>query len=287
MQEPKIGLALGGGGALGTAHVGVLRSLTAHSIPVSAIAGTSAGAIIGAFHAFGISDETTVTHLSRISWRTVAHFSFSKFGLLSNEPLGAILHNAFDDARIEDSHIPFAITATDIATGELVVFKSGPLIPALLATSCIPGIFTPVTIDGRMLVDGGLMNNLPITVLPSLGADVLIGVNVIPRFPDNPPTNWFDVVNRAYDIATRERYGDTEHANVVIHPDMSAFSYSSLNHLPQMVAEGTRATDEHIEHIRTEIIKCRAHHHATATKHEHLTHHKPTFVDKVKKFFSL
>lgn len=253
MREPKIGLALSGGAALGAAHVGALQSLTAHKIPLSYITGTSAGAIVGAFHAFGIPEEKTIEHIANMSWRSVGRLSFSKYGLLSNDALGNILHDALGDPRIEDAHIPLSILAVDITTGEPIVFREGPLIPPLLASSCIPGIFAPVTIDGRMLVDGGLINNFPLSELDVHGMDIRVGVNVIPNTPTHPPANWFDIVNRSFDIISHNRYSDVRKGDIIIRPDLAEFSYSSLSQAPRMIAEGRRATDQQINSIREAV----------------------------------
>lgn len=253
MHTPKIGLALSGGAALGAAHIGVMQSLSAHNIPISCVAGTSAGAIIGALHAFNVSPERTIERLSHISWRSVGRLAVSKYGFISNDALGDVLQDLLGSPNIEDARIPLSVAATDITHGELVTFREGPLIPALLASSCIPGIFSPVVIGDRMLVDGGLINNFPVSELHELGADITIGVNVIPRTDGQQPTNWFDVMNRSFDIISQGRYRDVDEQDIIIRPNLSAYSYSSLNQALAIIAEGRRATDHTIDRIHEAI----------------------------------
>ena len=278
MREPKIGLALSGGASFGAAHVGVLQSFSEHNIPISCIAGTSAGAIVGALHAFGISEERTIERVANMSWRSVARLSLSKYSFISNDALGDILHDMLGDPRIEDAHIPLAIMATDITSGELVVFREGPVVPALLASSCIPGIFSPVNFNGRMLVDGGLINNLPLSQLAPMGADIEIGVNVIPSLPDHPPANWFDIMNRSFYILSKGRYADATDNHIVIQPDLAHYSYSSLGQATPMIAEGRRAADKEISRILEAI---------DAFKQERgvaLLENKPSLLERAQSF---
>ncbi|OGT21043.1 MAG: hypothetical protein A2V90_07415 [Gammaproteobacteria bacterium RBG_16_57_12] len=211
-EHPKIGLVLGGGGARGAAHVGVLKVLEANHIPIDYIVGTSMGAIIGGLYAAGLSPETIEAQLQTIDWTAVLRDKPSRSemafplkwmeydfpvkleagyrqgrilfprGLIAGQQLGIILETlAFPRSHIKDFDqlpIPFRAVATDMETGEMVVLDHGNLPAAMRASVSVPGAFAPEEIDGRLLVDGGLVNEVPIDVARQLGADILIVVNV-------------------------------------------------------------------------------------------------------------
>jgi len=183
-EGPKIGLALASGGARGSAHAGVLKVLEREGIKVSAVAGTSIGAMVGGAYAAGapvewIEREWLNTNLPRM----VRNFfpTFPRAGLSSGGELRKYLKSVFGDLRIENLKIPFAAVATDVDTGEAVVLREGPLVDALRASTAIPGIFFPVKWKGRILVDGGLVEPLPVRVCRELGAEIVIAVDITPK----------------------------------------------------------------------------------------------------------
>jgi NTE family protein len=180
----KIGIALGSGGARGSAHTGVLNVLDREGIPVSVVSGSSIGALVGAAHAVGLPVE----QVEREWLVTDAHRLFRSFlptfpraGLSSGTELKKILTDVLGEVRIEDLPIPYAAVACDIDTGETVVLKDGPLIDAVRASTAIPGIFQPVRRDGRLLIDGGLVDPVPVRTCRDLGADFVIAVDITPR----------------------------------------------------------------------------------------------------------
>ncbi len=180
-HPPRIGLALGSGGARGWAHVGVLQRLREMGVPVACVAGTSIGAIMGAAFAGGRID--VVEDLSRVlDWRRVAtlflEVSFPRGGLVSGKRIQQLLQDIVGVTRIEELAIPFAAVAADLRSEEQVVLSSGSLVDALRASIAIPGIFTPAHHDGQDLIDGGTVNPLPIDVARLLGAEVVIAVDI-------------------------------------------------------------------------------------------------------------
>ena len=183
-EGPRIGLALASGGARGSAHVGVLKVLEREGIKVSAIAGSSIGAMVGGAYAAGASVERIEQEwLNTDLPKVVRSFlpTFPRAGLSSGGELRKYLKSMFGDLRIEDLEIPFAAVACDLDTGETVVLREGPLVDALRASSAIPGIFFPVRWGRRILVDGGLVEPLPVRVCRELGAEIVIGVDIVPR----------------------------------------------------------------------------------------------------------
>ena len=189
-KDVKVGLALGSGGARGAAHTGVLKVLKREGISVSAIAGSSIGSLIGAAHAVGIPVEEVerewlATDLPRIFRGFLP--TFPRAGLSSGSELRKMLADLLGDVLIEDLPIPYAAVACDIDTGEPFVFRDGSLLDAVRASTAIPGIFHPVRWRTRLLVDGGLVDPVPVDVCRSLGADIVVAVDITPRpIPTTP-----------------------------------------------------------------------------------------------------
>ncbi|MCC7271037.1 MAG: patatin-like phospholipase family protein [Alphaproteobacteria bacterium] len=176
----KLGLALGSGSARGLAHIGVLRALREVGIEVDVVAGTSIGALVGAVDAAGKLDMLAAT-FQRFDWRRMASYFdvvLPRSGLLDGAKIGALVRAHVPPENISALSKPFAAVATDLASGEEVVIRSGDVIEAVRASISVPGIFTPVRWNGRILVDGGLVNPVPITAARSLGADVVIAVDL-------------------------------------------------------------------------------------------------------------
>ncbi|OEK00768.1 hypothetical protein BFP97_04265 [Roseivirga sp. 4D4] len=175
----KVGLALSGGGARGFAHFGVLKALEELGVEVHAISGTSAGSIVGAFHAFGFEVEVAKHLVSKTNLFKVVWPAFSWKGVFSMSRSEEIFKKHFPKDDFSATKIPLQIVATNLNTGRPEVFKEGSLIKPMMASCCIPFIFDPVRIGKSVFVDGGLVNNLPTETLRD-ECDVVIGVNVSP-----------------------------------------------------------------------------------------------------------
>ena len=177
--SPRIGLALGGGSARGWAHVGVLRGLERRGIKPDVVCGTSAGALVGAAYALGRLDDLE-TWLALLEWRDVV--GYLDFTLLGGVIKGRRLFDFFaqhvEDRKIEDLPIPFAAVATDLANGSEVWLRKGSIFEAVRASLSVPAFLRPVQVDGRWLIDGGLVNPVPVTLCHALGADLVIAVDV-------------------------------------------------------------------------------------------------------------
>ena len=179
-SPPKIGLALSGGAARGIAHVGVLRAFIENNIRIDCIAGTSAGSIVAGAYATGMPIEDIAEFGRRLRWRDIGRVTMSRLGIQSNERLEQYLRTRLPITRFEDLSMPFAAVATDLKTNAAVVMKDQGDIPFAIRASCtIPGWYVPVIDDkGRQLVDGGLVAVIPAVVTRSLGADIVIAVDV-------------------------------------------------------------------------------------------------------------
>src|SRR5947208_5422429 len=158
---PRIGLALGGGFARGIAHIGVLKVLEEEDIPISFVAGTSVGALVGAAYCGGISPAELEQIGARVRFKHFASWTLSRYGFASNQRMIGFLSSILKVRTFEELHIPLAVTATDFSTGDGVVFHSGPLVDPVLASCASPVMFLLVTLRGRLLVDGMLAHAVP------------------------------------------------------------------------------------------------------------------------------
>ena len=179
-SPPKIGLALSGGAARGMAHVGVLRAFAENHVPIDCIAGTSAGSIVGGAYAAGMPIDEIAELGRKLRWRHIGRVTMSRLGVKSNERLERYMRARLPITKFEDLPIPFAAVATDLKTNTAVVMKGKGDVPFAIRASCtIPGWYVPVTDDhGRQLVDGGLVAVVPSVATRSLGADLVIAVDV-------------------------------------------------------------------------------------------------------------
>jgi len=243
--EPrKLGLALGGGATLGAAHIGVLKALEERSIDIHCISGTSIGAYIGALYAFGVSLADIEKEITGLDWLDISSFSLVKlkFGLLSNDKLGDSLEKLLGEVRMEDAKIPLAIVATDIASCKKAVLTRCALSQAVMASTCVPGIFSPIDIDDQMLVDGGLVENVPISPLSDLGANFTVGVDLSVHRSYRKPEDLIDVLINSMDIAidnaTRLQTSD---ADLVITPELRAYSRTDSEQVSDLVDAGFKA----------------------------------------------
>ena len=179
--RPRVGLALGAGGARGWAHLGVLRRLDELGVPIDCVAGTSAGALVGAVYLAGRLDLLEALS-RRLDWRQMARLffevNFPRAGLLTGRPVERFLQEVIGVDRIEALDRPFAAVATDLLGHREVVFTRGGLVDAIRASISIPGVFTPARCGDRDLVDGALVNPLPVSVLRAMGAARIIAVDV-------------------------------------------------------------------------------------------------------------
>lgn len=179
-SRPRVGVALGSGSARGLAHIGVLRAIVDAGLPVDAVAGTSMGAFVGAIFAAG-QLERLEAEFSEFDWGSIASLldpAFPRSGLMHGRKIGEFMRAHVHTANVEDLPIPFRALATDIANGQPVAIAAGDLIEAVRASIAVPGIFTPVRSQGRVLVDGGLVNPVPVSAARAMGVDVVIAVDL-------------------------------------------------------------------------------------------------------------
>lgn len=235
------GLALGGGAVLGAAHVGVLRALTELHIPVSMISGTSIGAFIAALHAFGKSWQEIQNIALDLDWIDLSALALSQCGLLSNKKFGAVVTELLGHKNIEDAPISLSMVATDISTGKKVVLAKGDVAAAVMASSAIPGIFKPVQYSESLLVDGVLVENVPVSPLIDRGAASIICVDLLAQHAFKKPDNIVGLLlNAFYTTITNTTAMQTETADVCISPDLSEFNLIDFCQIPDIIEVGYR-----------------------------------------------
>ena len=239
----KIGVALGGGAAKGVAHIGVLKALEDAQVYINYIAGTSVGAMIAALYAFNVNIETIGDLARRLTMSKVTSFKLNKTGFFSTESLKDLMLEYVGDVNIEDAAIPLSIVATDINSGEEIILTTGSVADAVCASAAIPGIYIPVEINGRTLVDGGLVQNVPIEALQAAGAGVTIAshLNSVSHYSDI--THVLDVMRNAFEIAVSQHTQDQlKEADLLISMDLSDFSLrDNTERYDELFAIGHRA----------------------------------------------
>ena len=275
-HRPRIGLALSGGGALGLAEIGVIQWMEENHIPVDRIAGTSMGSIIGAMYATGMSPEEIEKFAENLDWDaaflpepTYSQLSYrrkqDRRDFLIDAPLG-LKHglngpNGFNPgqgvgllldrmafpesgvASFDDLPIPFRCVATDMLSGEGVVLRDGSLSQAVRASAAIPGVFTPVELDGRVLADGGMVQNIPVETVLSMDADAVVAVELrLPPADRAQLDSLAGVLSRAVDVMiTQNEHRSLKLANATVSVDMRGFSASDYSHVKELIKLGYKA----------------------------------------------
>ncbi|MGA3294120.1 MAG: patatin-like phospholipase family protein [Candidatus Acidiferrales bacterium] len=241
-ERPKIGLALGGGFARGIAHIGVLRVLEAHDIPIDFIAGTSVGALIAATYASGTSLVDMERQASETHFSDFGRWTLSRMGMASNERIEDFLHKFTPAREFSEMKIPLSVVATDLISGESVHFTEGEIAPALRASCAYPGLFLPVQYHGRILVDGFLTETVPSPAAREMGAEAVIGVHLEPGLLDAKPRNTIEVISRSFSIIqTAATQSWRTVTNVLLEPDVHHVLWDDFAKTPQLVAAGESA----------------------------------------------
>ncbi len=253
-QRPRVGLALSGGMARGFAHIGVLRVLEEHHIPVDYIAGTSAGSIVAAGYAAGMSVDE-VAQISRgLRWKDVGRVTLSRLGVQSNARLEEFVRARLPVKRFEELRIPLAVVATDLRTGSAVIMTEGDVAFAVRASCALPGWYVPVTDDhGRQLVDGGLVANIPTAAVRALGADLVIAVDVNSEGAKfiGPPQSIIGVLLQSIMVVQRTAALHQLHdADVVVMPKTGHIRWDEMQRADDLITIGEQAARPTVERIK-------------------------------------
>ena len=256
---PVIAFALGGGAARGFAHVGVLNVLERNGIHADLVVGTSAGSLAGALYAAGLRGQRLEEEALQLERETFTDFGFPDRGLIRGERLQQYVNEAVGGLPLEDLPTRFAAVATDLGSGESAVFNGGDTGMAVRASSSFPGLVQPVRINGRDYVDGGLVSQVPVHVALSLGADVVIAVDVskLPVDAERVEST-LDVLRQALlimSMALVER--DVSDADVVIRPDVSGIKLAEFAARAEAIKAGERAAEKMLPEIHAAIAGAR------------------------------
>jgi NTE family protein len=248
-RKPKIGLALGSGSAWGVAHVGVLSAFKELNIPISYLSGCSAGSFVGALYAGGVEGKDLEAYGIKYGWRDAGRLSYvPTMGLATNDRMASYLDKRIGNPEFKDLRLPFYVVATNLTTGRLKVFDEGPVIPAVRASCAMPGIFAPVSIDGELYCDGGVLDMVPCDILRKAGADLVIGVE-LRRSVGKRPVNIFEVISRAFDIAVSYQVSfDDQTADLIIRPKLDDLNEFAFNRNHVLIERGRESALEQLKH---------------------------------------
>jgi NTE family protein len=259
---PRIGLALGGGGTKGFAHVGVIKVLEAQGFAVDFVSGTSAGSVVGALYASGMNGyvlQQTSFALDESQLRDINLFSG---GLIKGEKLQAYINELVKNRPLDKLSKPFVAVATDLDSGARIAFARGDTGQAVRASSSIPGVFQPVSIAGRRYVDGGVVSPVPVDAAREMGADLVIAVDISAKAQSGSAGNWAPGIMSQAVTIMGQKLGEQElaRAEVVIRPAVAVMGVAAFDQKHNAILEGEKAAQAAVPAIKEAIAKWQATH---------------------------
>lgn len=255
-RKQKIGIALSGGATLGAAHIGVLQVLEREGIRPDFVAGTSAGALVGAIYCAGVPLSEMEKIFVNLKWPNLLRLVITDpISLFDMQPMDGVIKKIIGDCDFKDLDIPFAAIGCDLMTGKRVVLDHGPVAPAIRASASVPGIFAPVEIDGRLLVDGGLVDNLPVEQLHLMGANFTIASDVSNRGEASKrPEHMFDVLQTMFNIMQdRGALINADECDCYIRPEVTQYSCWGFSEGNQILAEGRIAAERAVFQLKKKL----------------------------------
>ena len=256
VARPKIALALGGGAARGFAHVGVIKALEANGITPDILVGTSAGSLVAALYAGGGNGFELQRLALGMEDSSISDWMLPDRGVIRGEALQNYVNIVLGNRPMEKLRRTLGVVATDLQSGEMVVFRSGNVGMAVRASSSVPGIFQPVRIGNREYVDGGLVSPVPVKVARDMGADVVIAVDISSRPGSAKVSGIIDVLLQTFTImGTKLAQWELAQADVVIHPGVGSISGTDFESKHFAILEGERAATLKMEQIRAALAR--------------------------------
>lgn len=251
-QPIRIGLALGGGFARGLAHIGILKVFEAEGIPIDYIAGTSVGSVIGAAYCSGVSPKELEEIAAIVRFKDFARYTISRFGLCTNDRMTGFLERILKVRTFEELRIPLAVTATDFVTGEAVLFTKGQLIDPVRASCAYPGVFLPVQVEGRLMVDGLLAHSVPAVPLKQMGATKVAAVYFSAHWvKQGGPRHVFDVIGQCFSIAQANLTCLWQsHTDLLLEPDVSLYGFDDFAKGLELIKVGEAAARQALPTLR-------------------------------------
>ncbi|MDD5496649.1 MAG: patatin-like phospholipase family protein [Candidatus Omnitrophica bacterium] len=253
-RKKKVSLVLGGGSARGLAHIGVLKVLEKEKIPIDRVIGTSMGAFVAAGYATGVPTKRMEDRACDFVVNKLLDPTLPRMGLLGGKKLEAIIADILENRSFRDCKIPLSIVTTDIETGEEMVYQDGDL-PKLVRASCSwPGIFNPVRIGGRLLVDGGIKNSVPTKIAKTLDGEYMIAVDVGFCVKQGKIENIFQMILQSFQIMGHElnKYQARE-ADIVIDVDLGDLDQASFHRAKEAIEKGEMAAEKSIAKIKRDL----------------------------------
>ncbi len=253
-RRKKVGLALSGGSVRGAAHLGVLEVLEREDIRPDFVAGVSAGSAVGAAYCAGLDLEEIKRIALGLQWRKLGRVTRPRLGILDGRRLEQYVEEIIGPLQFDELEIPFAAVAVDIVRGELVVLKEGPVARAVRASCALPGLFTPVEMGEKMLVDGGVLNNLPVSTVRDMGADYVIAVDLLPpTIWGSRPQNVFELLFLSFYTLMRAAHSEAVEADCLIVPAIGEFNWVDFSQVPALIEKGREAAEAKIEQIKQDL----------------------------------
>lgn len=246
----KLGLALSGGGTRGFAHIGVLKAFEEERIKFDCVAGTSIGSMMGAMYCAGISIESMIELSKSVKRQEILNKPWAIGSDSAN--IARVANQLLNDKTFEELSTPFTAVAVDITDGQEVLLTSGNVARAVSASCAVPALFTPVVIDDMVLVDGGLLNNMPADICRLMGAEIVIGVDLNHnRGKGTTSRKLKDTLIATWNITTKSTmYKGHHNSDIVIEPELGQYKNTSLDHVDEMIAEGYRVAMEAMPEIK-------------------------------------
>jgi NTE family protein len=254
----RIGLALGGGAVRGAAHIGVLDVFERAGLAPAVVTGASAGALVGALHAAGMSAADISALAASLHWKKLVRPAMSRRALFDTARLGGFLDDALDGRTFDRLGLPFAAVACELTTGRRVVLRDGPVASAVLASSAIPGLFPPVDRDGRLLVDGGLADMVPAALARELGADIVVAVDVSGPLPRRRPRTLVQVLVATSTLQPGGIDRLSRDADLVLAPDVDEYAFWELSRITEFTDAGRAAAERAVSLVRALIAVAEA-----------------------------
>ncbi len=252
-KTPRLGLALGGGAARGFAHIGVLQVLEEEGIKPSLVVGTSAGSVVASFYASGKTGQQlqwladTMDETQFTDWAN----PFSGRGILRGEALGKYINSQLNGMKIEDMKMPLGIVATDLRTGEGILFRRGDVTTAVRASSAVPSVFEPVQIAGKDYVDGGLVSPVPVRFARQMGADLVLAVDISSRPEDAKTTDMLKVLLQTFSIMGKSiSQLELAQADVVVRPALPDIGSTEFSARKKSIEAGRAAMKQAMPQLR-------------------------------------
>jgi NTE family protein len=256
-EQPKIALALGGGAALGYAHLGVIQVLEEAGIVPDIVLGASIGSIVGAYYCAGLEHDQIVKEAENLGIFQLLDWKIGRLGFFEWKKVRRKVDKSLGGLMIEDLNPQLICVATNLITGERVKLEKGNLIDCMLASATIPGLYQPIEIDGNILVDGGLVDEVPLLSASETDAEFIIAVDVSHPLIGEELKTPFSVIRQSYFILQMQNIERRkEHADVMIRPDLSGMDFHKFGEVNKAVARGRLAAEKMLPEILQKLAQC-------------------------------